>query len=156
MPDVGDTLDLIKASEPDANFTISSMSDDNTRWIATIWEPKRPATYALIDRETEAITELFSARPDLKPYRLSGMRTVTIPSRDGLDLVSYLTLPPDEPTDRPARALAASAQGAWRTMGARPLRLPSRSPMAGQSRLRSAVGELQGLDRLRKSFRQCR
>lgn len=105
VPDVGDTLDLIKASEPDANFTISSMSDDNTRWIATVWDPKRPATYALIDREAASMTELFSARPDLKPYRLSGMRMVTIPSRDGLDLVSYLTLPPDEPTDGPREPL---------------------------------------------------
>ena len=105
VPDVGDTLDLIKAREPDVNFNISSMSHDNTKWIATIWEPKRPATYALIDRKTAAITELFSARPDLKTYRLSGMRMVTIPSRDGLDLVSYLTLPPDEPPDCPREPL---------------------------------------------------
>src|SRR5206468_8257276 len=36
-----------------------------------------------------------------KPYRLAGMQTTRIKSRDGLDLVSYLTLPPDEPNARP-------------------------------------------------------
>lgn len=104
-PATGATLDQIKAHVPDADYTVTSVSRDNTRWIATVWGPQKPATYFLVDRPSDQITELFSARPDLKPYRLAGMQVARIRSRDDLDLVSYLTLPPDEPNTRPREPL---------------------------------------------------
>ena len=104
-PATGDTLGQIEARVPDADFVVSSFSRDDTRWIASIWGPQRPVTYYLVDRTAGAVTELFSARPDLKPYRLAGMQAARIKSRDGLDLVSYLTLPPDEPNERPRAPL---------------------------------------------------
>jgi acylaminoacyl-peptidase len=104
-PATGATLNRLKEHAPDDNYGITSVSQDDTRWIATVWGPQRPATYFLVDRTADTITELFSARPDLKPYRLSGMQAARIKSRDGLDLVSYLTLPPDEPDPRPRQPL---------------------------------------------------
>ena len=61
--------------------------------------------YYLVDRDAEAIRELFSARPDLKPYRLAGAQPAIVKSRDGLDLVCYVTLPADEPPSRPRAPL---------------------------------------------------
>jgi len=104
-PATGDTLDQVKARVPDDDYSVTSMTRDNTRWIATVWGPQKPATYFLVDRTAGTMTELFSARPELKPYRLAGMQAARIKSRDGLDLVSYLTLPPDEPDARPRAPL---------------------------------------------------
>src|SRR5215813_10918956 len=73
---IGATLDQIKSHAPDSDYVISSLSRDDARWIATIWAPQKPATYHLVDRTAGTITELFSARPELKPYRLAGMETV--------------------------------------------------------------------------------
>ena len=67
--------------------------------------PRRPATYLLIDRDKQMLTELFAARPELKSCRHAGMQGVVVKSRDGLDLVSYLTLPASEPQLRPAAPL---------------------------------------------------
>jgi len=101
----GATLDQIKSHVPDDDYVIGSLSRDDARWIATVWGPKKPATYYLVDRTAGTITELFGARPELKPYRLAGMEALRIKSRDGIDLVSYLTLPPDEPSPRPRQPL---------------------------------------------------
>jgi len=51
------------------------------------------------------VTELCTARPDLKRYRLAPMQTIKTKARDGLDLVSYLTLPADIAGVRPPRPL---------------------------------------------------
>src|SRR5204863_4550791 len=63
------------------------------------------AIYRLLERYKRPLTELLTARPELKAYRLAPMHAVETKSRDGLDLVSYLTLPADIETDRPPRPL---------------------------------------------------
>jgi dipeptidyl aminopeptidase/acylaminoacyl peptidase len=42
---------------------------------------------------------MLDTRPDLARYELAPMQALVIKSRDGLDLVSYLTLPPGSDTD---------------------------------------------------------
>ena len=64
-----------------------------------------PAAWHLLDRRTGAITYLFSARPKLDKVTLAPMHGVVIKARDGLELVSYLTLPATETGTRPARPL---------------------------------------------------
>ena len=54
-----------------------------------------PVKTYLYEREPEKkATFLFQNRDDLDDYELVKMHTPVIKSRDGLDLVSYLTLPP--------------------------------------------------------------
>jgi dipeptidyl aminopeptidase/acylaminoacyl peptidase len=53
----------------------------------------RPNEFYLYDRSNRKLTYLFTSRPDLARYTLAPMKPVTIKSRDGLDLVSYLTVP---------------------------------------------------------------
>ena len=49
--------------------------------------------YYLYDREAKKTTRLFSNRKELEGLPLAPMHSLTLKSRDGLDLVNYLTLP---------------------------------------------------------------
>ncbi len=104
-PGVGKTFDQIRAHAPNADFTINSASNDDSKWVAMTWSAEQPAVYHLIDRTSDTISELFDTRPELKPYCLSAMQTITVKSRDDLNLVSYLTLPPNVTGNRPAEPL---------------------------------------------------
>jgi dipeptidyl aminopeptidase/acylaminoacyl peptidase len=66
---------------------------DDTRWIVAAGAAEAPTTYHLYDRRSSEITELFATRPELKAHALAPMRGEVIRARDGLELVSYLTLP---------------------------------------------------------------
>jgi len=104
-PAVAPELALIKARLPGHDFQVQSQTDDDRRWIVMSYTAEQPATYHLLDRDQQTLTELFTARPELKPYRLAPMHAVEGKSRDGLTLVSYLTLPADIEGDRPAKPL---------------------------------------------------
>ena len=98
-------LALIKASLPGHAFHLQSSTNDGRRWVVVSHTAEQPATYHLLDRDRQTLTELFTARPELKPYRLAPMHAVEGKSRDGLTLVSYLTLPADIEGDRPPKPL---------------------------------------------------
>lgn len=104
-PAVAPELALIKANLPGHAFHVQSQTNDGRRWIVVSYTAEQPATYHLLDRDQQTLTELFTARPDLKQYRLAPMHAVEGKSRDGLSLVSYLTLPTDIEGDRPAQPL---------------------------------------------------
>ena len=72
---------------------IADRTLDDSRWIVAAGAAEAPTTYHLYDRNNGSITELFATRPELKAYRLAPMRGEVIRARDGLGLVSYLTLP---------------------------------------------------------------
>lgn len=63
------------------------------RWVLAISNSDAPDLYVLYDRKTHAVTRLYSAQPALAGAGLAKKQVVTIPARDGLPLVSYLTLP---------------------------------------------------------------
>lgn len=89
------------------HFQLTSRSDDDRKWIVTFTDDREPARYWLYDRHSGGASQLFVARPDLEGWPLSPMRSVIIRSRDGLDLVSYLTLPVDAPLDEEGRPIEA-------------------------------------------------
>ncbi|MDR3511823.1 MAG: S9 family peptidase [Caulobacteraceae bacterium] len=76
------------------DFQITSRSADDRLWVLQSSSDTAPGRYHLFDRDAQALSELFSARPALAGRALAPMRAVVIPARDGLNLVSYLTLPP--------------------------------------------------------------
>ncbi|HJZ45329.1 MAG TPA: prolyl oligopeptidase family serine peptidase, partial [Hyphomicrobiaceae bacterium] len=75
---------------------IADRTHDDSRWVVVAGAAEAPATYHLYERKGRKLTKLFEAREELKPYRLAPMHGEIIRSRDGLDLVSYLTLPAGE------------------------------------------------------------
>jgi acylaminoacyl-peptidase len=91
--------------ELDGTISIESQSDDDTLWVVAASRPDRPLAWHLLDRRLGKITPLFSARPRLEKVELASMHGIVIKSRDGLDLVSYLTLPTTVTGVRPVRPL---------------------------------------------------
>jgi dipeptidyl aminopeptidase/acylaminoacyl peptidase len=83
-------------------FDIASRDRSDRTWLVVFGADTDPARYYAYDRATKSAQFLFAARPALEQYTLAAMRSVTIKSRDGLDLVSYLTTPAGvDPKDLP-------------------------------------------------------
>jgi len=96
---------------------------------------KDPARYYAYDRANRTLTFLFAARPALEAYELAPMRSVTIKARDGLELVSYLTVP----AGREAKKLPDGVERPRRSLGSRQLGISSRSEMFSESGLPAIV-----------------
>jgi dipeptidyl aminopeptidase/acylaminoacyl peptidase len=72
---------------------VTDRTTDDRTWVAAYIQDDGPVEYYLWDRDQQKGTFLFTNRPELEGLPLSPMMPVIIESRDGLDLVSYLTLP---------------------------------------------------------------
>jgi dipeptidyl aminopeptidase/acylaminoacyl peptidase len=86
----------------DGEFQITGRTLDDTKWTVAYIEDDGPVRFFVYhrDREGDARMEyLFSNRDDLDQYPLVKMHSPVIKSRDGLDLVCYLTLPPGTDLD---------------------------------------------------------
>lgn len=96
----------------DGDLEITDRSLDDRTWIAVHLVDDGPVQYWLWDRDTQEATFLFTNRPALENLQLAKMTPVEIQSRDGLTLVSYLTLPVGvEPTNLPLVVLVHG--GPW-------------------------------------------
>jgi dipeptidyl aminopeptidase/acylaminoacyl peptidase len=95
---VAPDLDFLKSRLGPA-FEVASQSRDDRVWIVNQHAGDRPETYHLYDRGSRNLTLLFSSKPELAARRLAETKPVLIKSRDGLDLVSYVTLPAGADTD---------------------------------------------------------
>lgn len=78
------------------DIDVADRTLDDTRWIVRSSAAEVPGTYHLYDRNKGTVAELFTTRPELGSYRLAPMQGQAIRARDGLDLVSFLTLPNGE------------------------------------------------------------
>lgn len=92
----------------DGEIMILSRCDDDSIWVVGFVDDDGPVRYYRYDRPSRTAEFLFTNRSDLDQYDLTPMHPVEIPTRDGLSLVSYLSLPgwtdPDN-TGRPAEPL---------------------------------------------------
>jgi len=96
------------AQVADGELEVVSRTWDDRTWIAAYSLDNGPVRYYRYDRDARTATFLFTNRSALEGLPLAKMHPVIIRSRDGLNLVSYLTLPPwHEPEDgiRPAEPL---------------------------------------------------
>ncbi len=84
----------------DAEPEPTSRSLDDRLWIVSCVADNAPVRFYLYNRDTREVKLLFSRHPELENLPLATMRPVLIKSRDGLDLVSYLTLPAGSDLDR--------------------------------------------------------
>ncbi len=85
-------LDLLAAAGI-GDWHLLSRTEDDKRWIVSSGSDTRPGIAYLYDREARSLRVLYETRPALAGAKLAPMRPVTIEARDGLPLVSYLTLP---------------------------------------------------------------
>jgi dipeptidyl aminopeptidase/acylaminoacyl peptidase len=100
-PDIGRDLQVLEKAAHGEPSIIGSDRDWKT-WVIAYSSDVQPTDYYLYERESKKLTHLFPAQPDLAKYTLAPMKPVTIKSRDGLELICYLTLPPGkEPKQLP-------------------------------------------------------
>lgn len=78
---------------------VTSRTLDDTKWIAAYIQDDGPVEYFLWNRQKQEPTYLFTNQPKLEGLPLAPMKPVLIESRDGLELVSYLTVPAGIDTD---------------------------------------------------------
>lgn len=92
-PEVKASLDWLR-TQLEGDFGIQSRTDDDSKWI--VWnDPLVASTRTLIyDRKAGTLEEFYVTRPELEGAPLQPMHPLEIKARDGLTLVSYLTLPP--------------------------------------------------------------
>lgn len=74
-------------------FHLASRDLADRVWIVLYVNDTSPASYYVYDRGSGSLSFLFTTRPALETAVLAEMRPVEIPTRDGLTLYSYLTLP---------------------------------------------------------------
>ena len=92
-------------SEISGEIHVASRTKADDYWIVSASAAEAPGTYYLYHRGEQALEHLFTSRPDLDGERLAPMHPVKIPARDGLELVSYFTLPADQAGERPMHPL---------------------------------------------------
>jgi dipeptidyl aminopeptidase/acylaminoacyl peptidase len=77
----------------DGEFNITSRTMDDTKWVVAYVMDNGPVRYYLYDRPAKKAKFLFTNRKALEEVKLAKMHPKTIKARDGLNLVSYYTLP---------------------------------------------------------------
>jgi dipeptidyl aminopeptidase/acylaminoacyl peptidase len=89
----------------EGTLSIASRTLADDRWIVAYEPDDGPVSYYLYRRAPRSTELLFVTRPELKDYRLTNMRPVLIPARDGLRLPSYLSLPAPIDAEKPPAPL---------------------------------------------------
>jgi dipeptidyl aminopeptidase/acylaminoacyl peptidase len=100
-------LDFLKAKLP-GQFAVTSRTDADDRWLVALDPGTGPSSNWLYDRKAKTLTKLYTSRPELDGLPMAAMHPVEIRTRDGLNMVSYLTLPPGSDPDgdgKPDRAV---------------------------------------------------
>ncbi len=81
---------------------LAGQDSAESSWLVTFDDDRDPGATYLFRRDSSESRFIFRTRPWLRPEDLAPMRPVTITSRDGLALHSYLTVP----VGAPERSLA--------------------------------------------------
>jgi dipeptidyl aminopeptidase/acylaminoacyl peptidase len=112
-------LETLGQLEPGAEVHVGSRTLDDKWWVASIVTEQKGARYYLYDRAKKRATFLFAARPELEKQPLVKMWPQQIKARDGLTLVSYLSLPKasdaneDGKADKPTPMVLLVHGGPW-------------------------------------------
>jgi dipeptidyl aminopeptidase/acylaminoacyl peptidase len=88
----------------DGEFIVTDRTLDDTQWIVVYLLDDGPAkTYRYVRGSERKAHFLFANRDDLDDYPLVKMHSPVIKTRDGLDMVCYLSLPPGSDPDNDGR-----------------------------------------------------
>lgn len=74
-------------------FYVGARTDADDKWIVSFDPVNAPASTWVYDRRAKSLKQLYVGRPELLGAPLVGQTPVVITARDGLPMVSYLTLP---------------------------------------------------------------
>ena len=96
--DTAADFEALTAALP-GSLQVVATTDDMSKWIVHEDATDKSGAYYVYDRESRSVKKMLDQRPELADYSLAPMHAVEIGSRDGLTLVSYLTLPLGSDTD---------------------------------------------------------
>ena len=85
-------LELLQ-SRVKGQFTIGSRSEADDKWLLSVDSVTAPVSTWLYERGSKKLTQLFVTRPELEGAPLVPMQALELKARDGLTMVSYLSLP---------------------------------------------------------------
>ncbi|MEO8151939.1 MAG: S9 family peptidase [Rhizobacter sp.] len=111
-------LDYLKTAAQ-GQFTITSRTETDDKWVLSIDRVTAPLSTWLYERGPKRLTLLFVSRPELEGAPLVQMLPQEIKARDGLTLVSYLSLPKaadvngDGKADKPVPMVLFVHGGPW-------------------------------------------
>lgn len=88
---ISENLNILRKKFGKKEFFISGRSQDDSSWLVVTMESDESVKYYLFDNKTKDLKFLFSNQPALDKYHLQKMEPLVIKSRDGLNLVCYLT-----------------------------------------------------------------
>jgi len=92
-PAIKADLDFLK-TVADGDIQVTGRTLDDKRWTVAYIMDNGPVRFYIYDRDPKPkATFLFTSQPELEKLPLVKMHPQLIKSRDGLELVSYLTLP---------------------------------------------------------------
>lgn len=75
------------------DMEIADRTLDDQVWVVAYLDDQGPLQYYLYDRKDAKAHYLFSSRKELEKWPFVPMHSVVIPTRDGLEMVSYFSLP---------------------------------------------------------------
>jgi dipeptidyl aminopeptidase/acylaminoacyl peptidase len=87
----------------DGELVVTSRTLDDTQWTVAYILDDGPIKFYRYDRPERKARYLFSSRDDLDRYELVKMHAPIIKTRDGLDMVCYLSLPQGSDPDGDGR-----------------------------------------------------
>lgn len=96
--------------ETAGQFTITSRTDADDKWLVAVDSVTAPPAAYLYDRKAKKLSKLYDTRPELLGAPLLPMQAHEIKTRDGLTMVSYLTVPAGA---RPAPMVLLVHGGPW-------------------------------------------
>ena len=111
-PETAADLEFLSANL-EGEFSIAGATDDLSTVVVFNGSATAPGVYYLYDREAQTLEKMMSTRPVLDNAPLQPMHPVEITSRDGLTLVSYLTLPAGTDPDGDGRPDAPLPMVLW-------------------------------------------
>lgn len=101
----------------EGELTVYFRSTDNNTWILAYDSPQEYLKYYKYNRVAKKAELLVSSKPEFDNVELANMYPIEIESRDGLKLVSYLTIPReldlDGRTSKPAPTVLLVHGGPW-------------------------------------------
>ena len=83
----------LKKLHKNAELILNSRTFLDDKWLVVFVFDNKPAKYYFYDRNSKKVQYLFTNNEKLGRYKLSNMHPIVIKSRDGLDLVSYISIP---------------------------------------------------------------
>jgi dipeptidyl aminopeptidase/acylaminoacyl peptidase len=102
-PAIAEDFEYLETVE-DGEIIVASRTLDDSQWIVAFFLDDGPAkTYRYVRGAERKAHFLFANRDDLDDYPLVKMHSPVVKTRDGLDMVCYLSLPPESDSDNDGR-----------------------------------------------------